>query len=363
MNKPKLQVNQVSYPDRKLFEKYLDVLYGGQNHKENGWLQLELERKLSEHLGSKHVFFTANGTMALLISLLALDKKGTVILSAFGHPATVNAVIAAGCTPKFCDIEPTRLSLNPELLSEIIDVETVAVMPTHIYGNACDHSTIDSVTKNAGVTLIYDSSHAFGSKWMGRPLVTYGDVTALSLQAFKVFSSMEGGLILTDDDHLAEMVYRHRFFGKDRSNNFVGFGINGKGSDLHAALALANLESLDRVIEKRRSNVMKYRAELRKNNLFELYQYHKDLVPNYAYLPIIFKKAKMRETVIDKLSNAGIYARRYFHPSLNKLPFVEQTACCPISESVAERVMCVPIHQTVTNGDIELISDMLNGFS
>lgn len=361
MGETKVQVNQLCYPDRKALEKYLDALYDAQDQKENGWLQLELERILCERLGSKHAFFTANGTTALLLSLLSLEKKGEVILSSFGHPASVNAVIAAGCTPKFCDIDPVDFCMNPNLLGQIIDNETVAVMPTHIYGNMCNHNALLNITRSVGIRLIYDSSHAFGSMWNGRQLVTCGDISALSLQAFKVFSSLEGGLILTDDDHLAERIYQIRFFGKDRSNNFVGFGLNGKGSDIHAAIALANLENLDSIIEKRKTNFLKYKDALRPNGMFELYQYHEELEPNFAYLPIVFKDQKKSELALSRLSDSGIIARRYFNPSLNKLPFIEKGCKCPVSEGVANRVICIPVHQKVTDHHIVRIAEILNG--
>lgn len=361
MDKSIIRVNQSIYPPRATLERYLSRLYDGQKEKENGWLQIELEQSLAERLNVKHVFYTANGTMALLLSLFCIEQKGTVVMSAFSHPSTVDAVIAAGLNPKFCDVDPTSLCLDPQMLVETIDENTVAVLATHIYGNVCDHETISQITTKAGILLVYDASHAFGSVWKNKPLVSYGDVSALSLQAFKVFNSVEGGLIVTDDDGLAERIYRYRFFGKDRDNNFMSFGLNGKGSDLHAAVALANLEELEKTIGKRKANFLSYQDQLAANSSCRIYEYHPELTPNYAYLPIIFNAPQNAEMVIRELGDEGVVARRYFHPALNTLPFVGDNRRCPISEDVSKKVVCIPVHQELTDANINQITDIING--
>lgn len=360
MSRSVVRVNQSIYPPREILERYLNRLFEGQRDNENGWLQIELERQLAKKLSIEHVFFTANGTMALLLSLLALNQKGKVVLSAFSHPSTVNAVIAAGLTPKFCDVEPKFLCIDPVKLAEVIDDDTVAVLATHIYGNACEHGAISKIVQVSGVKLLYDASHAFGSIWRGKPLVSYGDVSALSLQAFKVFNSVEGGLVLTDDDEIAERIYRYRFFGKDRANEVVCFGLNGKGSDLHAAVALANLEILEETIECRNANFREYHSLLDGARAFRLYEHRPGLIPNYAYLPVIFNDAQSTVAVLRTLEANGIIARRYFHPSLNTLPFV-QAVPCPISERISTEVICLPVHQGVTCAEINYIAELLHG--
>ena len=361
MDKLITRINQPSYPPRDVLERYLDYLYDGQKCKENGWLQLELEQTLAKKLNSKHVFFTANGTMALLLALLSIEKKGTIILSAFGHPATVNAVIAAGFKPMFCDIESKNLCLDPSLLVDVIDGDTVAILATHIYGNACNHDALTQIADNANLVLMYDASHAFGSVWKNKSLVTYGDVTALSLQAFKVLSSIEGGVILTDDDGIAERIYRHRFFGKNKNGSFVSFGLNGKGSDLHAAVALANLEQLDETVNKRKANFLSYKTKLKNDSCFSTYEYQSELTPNYSYLPLIFNDFQKSEVVINALRESYVIARRYFYPSLNTLPFLDSSLSCPVSESVSKRVVCIPVHQEITSEDVHRIAAIVNG--
>jgi len=363
MNSSVVRVNQSSYPPRKILERYLDQLYEGQRDKENGWFQIELERQLAKKLSVKHVFYTANGTMAILLSLLALRQKGTVILSAFSHSSTVNAVIAAGLIPKFCDVEPEFLCMDPVRLAELMDADTVAILATHIYGNSCEHEAISKIARANGVKLLYDASHAFGSVWKGRPLVGYGDVSALSLQAFKVFNSVEGGLVLTDDDEMADKIYCHRFFGKDKTNEVVSHGLNGKGSDLHAAVALANLEILEQVIECRKANFLEYSNLLNSNNILRIYHHRPGLIPNYSYFPVIFNDAQITLGILRILESNGILARRYFHPSLNTLPFVQAFAPCPVSERISSEVICLPVHQGLTREDIYYIAEILHGYS
>jgi len=208
----------VTRPTLPPFEEYLALLEGiwTRNHLTNaGPLVVELERLLAEHLGVKHCLFVSNGTIALQLVFRALELAGEVITTPFSYVATTSSIAWEGCTPVFADVEPDTLTLSAERAAAVVTSQTSAIVATHVYGNPCDVEGLAELARRRGLRLVYDAAHAFGASYKGRALSAYGDVATLSFHATKLFHTVEGGAVVTDDDEIARRVAYLRNFGHD----------------------------------------------------------------------------------------------------------------------------------------------------
>ena len=260
-----------------------------------------------------------------------------------------------------CGIHPSALrcgkdhyGLCPESASQLITENTRVILPTHIYGNVVSHDKLERLCDVNDLALVYDVSHGFGVSFRNKDVTNYGDISAMSLQAFKVFSALEGGLIFTEKDDLAQAVYQYRFFGKNADGEILSVGINGKGSDLHAAFALAHLPDVDSEIHTREVNYHLYKELLENTGTVTLFEYCTDVMPNFSYMPVFFRSEACLLDTIARLKQNGVVARRYFYPPLSSLNLVgvKQVGGCPVAEEVSERVLCLPIYPGLLEEDI-----------
>ena len=152
-------------------------------------------------------------TMALQLTIKALDLKGEILTTPFSFVATASSIAWEGCRVKFADIDPATLCLSPDRVKEQMHSGVSAILPTHVFGNPCDVESIDAIAKEWGVPVIYDAAHTYGIELNGKNIMQFGDVSVLSLHATKLFHSVEGGVIATNDDELAQKLSYMRNFG------------------------------------------------------------------------------------------------------------------------------------------------------
>ena len=248
----------------------------------------QLEVQLQQYLGVSHLQYVSNGTVALQLAVSVLELKGKIITTPYSYVATSNAIHWEQCQPVFVDIDPETLCINPDLIEEFIDDETVAILATHVYGYPCDVKAIADIADKHDLKVIYDGAHAFGVKVNGTSIYSYGDVSTVSFHATKVFHTVEGGAVISKDKAHDERVFLSKAFGH-RADDHYRIGINGKNSELHAAMGLCNLPRVTDAIESRKQ-------------LFDAYYHHLDKLPlqwrrpdstltyNYAYFPVIFRR-------------------------------------------------------------------------
>ena len=213
MPENKINVTKSFLPPLQEFWQYIEGIWDRNQLTNNGPLVKLLEQRLQEYLGVKHLYFIANGTLALQIAIKALDLHSEIITTPFSYVATTSSILWEGCQPVFVDIDPETMCINPDLIEDAITSRTTAIMPTHVYGIPCKVTQIKSIAKKHGLKVIYDAAHAFGVKFLGSPLVTFGDISILSFHATKVFHTVEGGAIITDDNELAKKIQYMRNFG------------------------------------------------------------------------------------------------------------------------------------------------------
>ncbi|MCI4649022.1 DegT/DnrJ/EryC1/StrS family aminotransferase [Phaeodactylibacter sp.] len=319
----------------------------------NGPLVNEYEIRLKQYLGLKHLLFVSNGTIALQIAIKALGLKGEIITTPFSYVATTSSIVWEGCTPVFVDIDEETLNIDPEKIADAITPQTSAILATHCFGNACDIDAIDTIAKKHNLKVIYDAAHCFGTTYKGKSIFEYGDISTLSLHATKPVHSVEGGLVVTQDPELLERMAFLRNFGHDGPENFNGVGINGKNSELHAAVGLVVLNHADEILENRKKLSLYYDRELenlkvRKPKVQEHCGY------NHAYYPIIFGDEAQALTAKVALDKQEIFCRRYFFPSLNKVGYVNDYDM-PVSEKIAQSILCLPLYYGLSNQEQFLI--------
>lgn len=326
----------------------------------NGPYVQALEKELCTSLGVKHFVSVVNGTFAIQMAIKALELKGEIITTPFSWVATVSAIKWEGCTPVFCDIDPETFNIDPTKLEALITENTVAIMPVHVFGNPCDINSIKRIADKYGLKVIYDAAHAVGTTINGESVLKYGDISAVSLHATKIFNTGEGGGCITEDSVLNAKLQRIRFFGHDDNKDIVEDGLNGKMTEIHAALGLANLQSFTDVLLDRKT---KYRYYYDKLSVAEQLSFQKlsDIGCNYSYFPVVFSSETVLFQVMAALENRNIYARRYFYPSLNTYEKIVSKQECPISEDTSSRILCLPLYYKLEQSvQDEVIAIILN---
>ncbi|HEY6899679.1 MAG TPA: DegT/DnrJ/EryC1/StrS family aminotransferase [Puia sp.] len=340
-----VNVTKAFLPDKEEFLKYIDGIWDRCHLTNHGPLVLELEARLKKYLGVKHFFFLNNGTIALQIAIKALDLRGKIITTPFSYVATTSSIVWENCTPVFADIKTDNLTIDPASIEKLITPDTTAIMATHVYGIPGDVNRIENIARKYGLRVIYDAAHAFGVEFDGRGLLNYGDISSLSFHATKLFHTIEGGGLATNDDELAHRINYMRNFGHDGPEKFHGVGINGKASEFNAAMGLTNLPHIEAIIADRKRTCDIYDRLIKAANLcIKRPTIPAGTVYNYAYYPTLFESEKALLTVKDALSKDEIFPRRYFYPSLNTLHYLTEKQGCPVSEDVSTRALCLPLY-------------------
>lgn len=361
-----LNVTKTYLPDFDKYVSYLQSIWTSGWITNHGPMALELEARLKDFLGVKHLFFVNNGTIAIQIALKAAAAKGEVITTPFSYVATTSSIVWESCTPVFADIDPDTLCICPGAVEAKITKNTSAILAVHVYGTPCDVEALERIGKKHGIPVIYDAAHAFGVRYKNRSLLTFGDISTLSFHATKVFHTIEGGAIITDNDELANRISYMRNFGHDGPAAFQGLGINGKASEFNAAMGLCILPEINELIAQRRQASERYDALLSRS--FDLAALVKPKLIsgeeyNYAYYPLIFESESKLLEVFESLKEGQITPRRYFYPSLNKLNYLKSYDPAPVSEDICTRVLCLPLFPGIEDEDqirvVQIIESVL----
>jgi dTDP-4-amino-4,6-dideoxygalactose transaminase len=298
-----------------------------------------------------------NGTIALQLAIKALGLKGEIITTPFSYVATTSSIVWEGCIPVFVDIDEETLNIDPNKIEDAITSRTSAILATHCFGNACDIDAIETIAQRHNLKVIYDAAHCFGTQYKGKSIFEYGDVSTLSLHATKPVHSVEGGLVVTQDPELLKRLAFMRNFGHDGPEKFHGLGINGKNSELHAAVGLVVLEYAGKILESRKKQAEYYNLVLQ-NLRVNRQSIQTDCLHNHAYYPVIFGNEEDAVKSHIYLSEREISTRRYFYPSLNCLSYV-QARSLPIAQKVAESILCLPIFHGLSTQEQDMIGRLL----
>jgi dTDP-4-amino-4,6-dideoxygalactose transaminase len=327
-----------------------------------GMLVEELENQISKflQLEDTKMFCTNNGTIPLQLAIRELGEEGEVITTPFSYVATVSSIIWEHCTPVFVDIHPEYLTIDETKIEDAITEKTTCILATHVFGNPCKVEEINRIANKYNLKVIYDAAHCFGVEYKGKSIFEFGDVSTCSFHSTKIFHTAEGGAVFCKDEKLIKKLFSRHNFGHNGYLEIDELGINGKMSELHAAMGLAVLPYVKSNIEERKQLVEYYKTNLANSKLTFL-KIRENTVWNYSYFPVIFESEEKLLSVIAKFEQNQIYARRYFYPSLNKLKFIPKTSHL-LSEDIAERILCLPLYFGLSNIDKERILNILKEY-
>jgi dTDP-4-amino-4,6-dideoxygalactose transaminase len=351
-----INVTQPYLPALEEYEKYLKGIWQRNWLTNHGPLVNELEKDLKNYLGVKHLFYVNNGTIALQIAIKALALKGNIITTPFSYVATTNSILWENCRPVFADIKNADFNIDPEKIIPLIDENTSAILATHVYGNPCDVIAIEKIAKEHNLKVIYDGAHAFGTTLNDQQVLSFGDIATCSFHATKLFHTIEGGAIITEDDELAEKIMLYRQFGHI-GDEYFSIGINGKNSEFHAAMGLCLLPLMDMFIENRKI-ISDHYDSLLKDLSLQWPTAIEGTVYNYSYYPVIFDTEERLLKARAVLQQNEINTRRYFYPSLNNLPQFKGESC-PVSESISSRALALPMYYALEKENVLKICNLI----
>lgn len=352
-----IQVTKPFLPPLEEYLAYVKDIWDRQWLTNNGPLVNHLELRLKEYLDVKHMIFVNNGTTALQIAIKALGLTGEVITTPFSFVATTSSLVWEGCKPVFVDIDPETFNIDPHKIEEAITDKTTGILATHVYGNPCAIDQIQAIADKHKLKVIYDAAHCFGTLYKGKSVFNYGDISTLSLHATKIFHTIEGGAIFASTAELLKKIAYMRNFGFSNIDQISELGINGKNSEFHAAMGLANLPYLETVSQYRKDLYSYYDERLSFLEVQRL-KINPKASFNYAYYPIVFASEEKLLRSVEELNNNRIYPRRYFYPSLDTLGYVDSSSC-PIARNMSTRVLCLPLYNSLSFEEVDFVCRIL----
>lgn len=364
MNDP-IYVTQSVLPDLEEFIPYLEQIWDSKVLTNGGPLHQQLEQELCDYLGVKYISLFNNGTIALITALQALNlEKGEVITTPYTFLATAHAIVWNHLTPVFVDIDPITSNIDPKAVEQAITNKTVAILPVHCYGIPCDVKALQSIATTYKLKLIYDAAHAFAVTCNDQSLLNYGDLSTVSFHATKVFNTFEGGAIICHSAEMKQRIDQLKNFGLVNETTVNDIALNGKLSEVHAALGLLQLKTIDETLIARKKVDHFYRkalADVKGIRCIERLDVDQD---NYAYFPIVISEPYplSRNELIEVLKEHNIFARKYFYPLMTELSVYESyQAHTPNAKLLSEQVICLPMYPSLAETDLQRILDVIKG--
>lgn len=365
MKRKNILVTQSSMPS---YEEYISEI---KDCWDTHWLtnmgekHQQLEERLQEYLKVKRASLFSNGHMALELAIQAFDLSGEVITTPFTFASTTHAIVRNGLQPVFCDIDAVTLTIDSSKIEELITDKTTAILPVHVYGNVCEVEAIEKIAKKHGLKVIYDAAHAMGVFFQGKGIGTYGDASIFSFHATKVFNTIEGGAVCSENDELYEKLYTLKNFGITSDGMVEGIGANAKMNEFEAAMGLCNLRYIEEYIEKRKKITERYGKNLKNVEGITLRTYQENVKTNYAYFPVLVDQKTYglsRDELHEVLKKEGIYTRKYFSPLTSSFTCYQgmfPIQDTPIAAKAAAEVLTLPLYSELSLEDVDWICGII----
>lgn len=359
-----IPVTKPYLPNREKLNHYIDGIYERNWLTNNGPLVQELTQRLENHLGVENLLLVSNGTLALQVAYHALGitaaDKPEAITTPFTFIATASSLKWQGVEPVFTDINNDTWCLDPAKIEDKITANTKAIVPVHVFGNACDVEAIDTIAQKHNLKVIYDAAHAFGVTFKNKSLLTYGDAATLSFHATKLFHSIEGGAIVFKNKEDLERAKKAINFGIVGPEEIDSIGVNAKMNEFQAAMGLCVLDELEKNLTSRAVVWNTYAKAL--STQFQLQKIHPDVQYNYAYFPVVFDTAEQATQVLNTLKEHDVIARRYFYPSLDTVDYFQIEEHQPLSKDIASRILCLPIYIDLGTEELAKIINIIKSY-
>lgn len=362
-----LHVGAPNIGDRAALHRRLDALFEGRRLSNFGPFVRLFEQRVADLVGVRHCIAMCNGTVALEIGARALGLSGEVIVPAFTFVATAHALAWQGITPVFCDVDPHTHNIDPDRIEALITPRTTGILAVHLWGRPAPASRLAAIAERHGLRLMYDAAHAFGCSHRGRMIGGFGDLEVFSFHATKFLNTAEGGAVVTNDDKVAERVRLMHNFGFTGLDQVEALGVNGKMSELSAAVGLTSLEHLDEWIAVNRRNRELWAEALAPVPGVDLLRWGHGEKRNDQYVVCEVDAAAAgigRDALVEALRAENVLARRYFHPGCHRMePYRSQPPAggwdLPATERIAAQVMVLPTGTAVTPADIARTGELI----
>jgi perosamine synthetase len=327
----------------------------------------EFSEKLCKLIGCKYGVFAPNGTLSIYLGLKALGigPGDEVIVPDFTFIASANAVEMVGATPVFVDIDKDTLHIDLEKCADVVNKNTKAIMPVHIYGTAVNMDSLMKFAQLHKLKVIEDAAQAIGVTWNGTHCGSFGDVGSFSFFADKTITTGEGGFVCTNDETIYKQLLYIRNQGRLNRGSFEHpeIGYNFRMTDIQCAIGLTQLKKLDTIIEKKQTILQIYKNNLHGVNGIKIIE----PVGNSNHIPfrvaILFDR-KITE-IMNYLSNSEIETRTFFYP-IHKQPCYISCNCLknncsdfPNSTYVYEHGLCMPSYPELKESEIIYVCDKL----
>lgn len=360
-----LHVGRPNLGDKAAFLGYAEQIYDSRWLTNNGPLVRRFESEVAALHGVRNCVAMCNGTLALEIAIRALGLQGEVIVPSWTFIATAHALAWQEIVPVFADIDPHTHHLDIDAVRRMITPRTTGIIGVHLWGRPAPVESLQALADEFGLQLMFDAAHAFGCSHGDRRIGGFGRCEVLSFHATKIFNTLEGGAVLTNDDELAEVMRLMRNFGFQGVDNVIHPGTNGKLSEINAAMGLVNLAELPRFIAANRMRFESYARMLDGVAGISLLRYDESNRPNFQYVVAeVDAGATMRDRILDALRAENILARRYFWPGCHGMKpykdlYPHARLLLPQTEAVASRVLVLPTGETLPEGTERLIADVI----
>lgn len=322
------------------------------------------EHGFADYIGAEHATTVCNGTVAIHLALMALGigPGDEVIVPALTYIASVNTIIQAGATPVFVDSLENSWQIDPEAVRRKIGPKTRAVMVVHLYGLPCDMDAITALCTEHDLLLVEDCAEAFGSRYKGRHVGTFGDAATFSFFGNKTITTGEGGMVVVRDRRVFDKACHLKNQGVSPTREYWHdvLAYNYRMTNMCAAIGLAQLEQADEIISRKRRIADGYREGLSGLPL----KTHDEL-PGTAHsfwmCSIVVDEATLRDPLRDHLRQAGIETRPLFHPA-HVMPHCAVGESFPVAESLSARGINLPSYPGLSRQDLNLIIGSIRGF-
>jgi dTDP-4-amino-4,6-dideoxygalactose transaminase len=326
----------------------------------------QLEQALRTYLGVDQLSLFTNGTVALITAIKALKLSGEVLTTPFTFPATPHALSWSGITPVFCDIDPVTCTIDPEAVERAITPRTTGILAVHVYGVPCDVDRLQQIAVKHGLRIVYDAAHAFGAKVKGRGIGLFGDVSMFSFHATKLFHTAEGGALTCADESLNARIVELRNFGIHGPDAVEAVGLNGKMTELQAALGLCVLDAIGEELRRRRRLLMRYRERFAaiEGLTWLPGPDSSDSSCQYAVIRVEEAFGVSRDVLHRELQAFNVFTRKYFFPLCSDYDCYRDLpsaagANLPVAVQTAQEVLCLPLYGGLAEASVDRICDMI----
>ena len=330
----------------------------------------EFENKFAKYIGTKFGIAVCNGTAALHTALLSVGIKSgdEVIVPSFSFISSANAILYCNAKPVFADINPKTFNVNPESIKNLITERTKAIIVVHLYGQPCDMAKIKEVAEDNNLLLVEDAAQAHGAEFEKKKVGTFGNAGIFSFYPTKNMTTSEGGIVVTNDESVAEKARKIRNIGQERKYYHTELGYNYRMTEIEAAIGLEQLKKLEVWIKKRIENA---------RVLTKLLEGITGIIPPFVdkrsrhifhqYTVRINKYfSKTRDELVKELLRKDVETSIHYPLPIHKQPLYIKLGykdSLPETESASKEVLSLPVHPRLSKKEISFVAESIKEIS